>query len=280
MSSLPRHLQFFYSKGAVCCDAVRALLGCPAADPLSPCAPVAFTGGSCADLLASDAATAVFATLPDGQYISSGAFVCTAFPADDNARDTFLSGVISFAVSIPLCVVVANCFGLSTATDDDQLHGRTRWMVWPAARRLVLGRLRWRWARHPAQGRRAPHLLERLRRFLASWWCTSIYVDAMVAFSDALPRCVCKPPPRLLKRICPASALDDDSDGDESLEAYTAAVDAEMAEWRQEWALQAHFSLVTTRFKHAGYVILHLAWGFFAWVRAPVDSAVAAACAR
>ena len=91
----------------------------------------------------------------------------------------------------------------------------------------------------------------------------------MVAFSDVLQRCACRQPRprRLLKRICPASVVDDDDDdGDESPEEYTAAVDAEFAEWRQEWALQAHFSAVTTRFKHAGYVILHLAWGFFAWI--------------
>ena len=261
MSMLVVNIWFYYSKGAVCCDAARTLLDCPAVDPLSPCAPVDFAGGPCVDLVASDGATAAFAGMPDGQYISGGAFVCTAFPADDSARDTLLSGLISFAVSVPLAVVVANCFGLCTCTDDYQLHGRTRWMTWPSTRRLQLGRLRWRWAAHGG----APSLLERTRRFLASWWCTSIYVDAIVAVNDALQRCVCKPRPSTPPPLTPLSTLSDDDDGD-TPEAYAAAVDAAMAEWGQDMAGQEHFSLVTTRFKHVGYVVLHLAWGVFAWI--------------
>ena len=252
----------------MCCDAARALLECPAADPLSPCAPVGFAGGTCADLMASDGAATKFAAMSDRPYISAGAFVCTAFPADDSPRDIFLSGVISFAVSLPLAVVVANCFGLSTCTDDEQLHGRTRWMTWPTSRRLLLGRLRWRWARQDAHGGRSPGLLERTRRLKASRWCTNFYVNAMVAVADALQRCVSKPP-----RLRPASpppvtlltTLSDDTESDVP-EVYAAAVDAAMAEWGQDAAAQARFSLVCTRFKHAGYVILHLAWGFFAWV--------------
>jgi hypothetical protein len=233
----------------VCCDAARTLLGCPAADAFSACLPAGFTvPGPCADLMASPGAAAIFAALPDGPFIAGGAFVCTAFPADDSARDTFLSGLISFAVSLPMCIVVASCFGLSTATDIDQVHGRTRWLAWPFTYRLLLGRLRWRWRRDAAQ---QPGRLERLRRFLASWWCSSIYIDAMVAVSDALQRYVCKPPP-------PPTFADPAS--------YDAVVDAALAAWGQDVAVQAHFGVITLRFKYAGYIILHMVWGVFAWI--------------
>jgi hypothetical protein len=245
------NIWFYWSKGAVCCDQVRALLGCPAADPLSPCPAVDFQGGPCMDLAASEGALAAFAAMPDGPFISGGAFVCTAFPADDNVRDTLVSGLISFAVALPLCIVVANCFGLSTATDDEQLHGRTRWMTWPSTYRLLFGSLRWRWASDQPAGR-----LERLRRFLASWWCSSIYVDGMVALSDAVQLCVCKPPPPPPRRgVSPTEPL-----------TYDEMVDAVLAEWGQDAAGQAHFGAVTTRFKYVGYVLLNLVWGFFAWI--------------
>jgi hypothetical protein len=247
--------QFFWSKGAVCCDQVRALLGCPAADPLSPCAPVAFAGGLCADLAASEGAAAAFAAMADGPFVSGGAFVCTAFPADNSPRDTVISGLISFAVSLPLCIVVANCFGLSTATDDQQLHGRTRWMTWPSTYRLLLGRLSWRWS---APGTPPPGRAERLRRLLASWWCSNMYIDAMVAVSDAVQLCVCRPPPPPPRRgVQPADA---------TLLSYDETVEAVLAEFGQDAAAQAHFGAVTTRFKYVGYVLLNLVWGFFAWI--------------
>lgn len=240
------------AEGAVCCDQARAMLGCPSGDPIGPCAPMGFPGGPCADLMAAPDAVTVFAGLPDGAYITGGEFVCSAFPADDNPRDTAISGLISFAVALPLCIVVANCFGLSTATDDEQLHGRTRWLTWPSSYRLLLGRLRWRWAGPQPAGR-----LERARRFIASWWCSSIYVDAMVACSDAVQLCCCKPPPPPPVRDASAEPL-----------SYDDTLDAVMAEWGQDAAAQAHFGVITTRFKHVGYVLLNLVWGFFAWVRA------------
>ena len=141
-----------------------------------------------------------------------------------------------------MCIVVAKCFGLSTATDDEQLHGRTRWLTWPSTYRLLFGRLRWRWAGQPV-GR-----LERVRRRLASWWCTSYWVDLMVAVSDLVQLCVCKPPPPPPRRGVAA--------GEEL--SYDETVDAVLAEWGQDLDAQAHFGVVTTRFKYVGYVILNL----------------------
>ena len=197
---------------------------------------------------------AAFATLPDGQYIVGGEFVCTAFPADDNPRDTIISGLISFAISFPVAIVIYNCFSLSTATDDDQLHGRTRWLNWPFKYRVLFGPLSWRWAsadsKQPPPGRVA-----RLKRFLASFWCSSMYVDLMVWIADHLQPCFCLPP--LARK--PLSAA-------EAGDAHAARVDAAMLRWNADEARERHFGAVTTNFKYAGYVLLHLIWGVFAWI--------------
>ena len=196
---------------------------------------------------------ATFKQLPDGQYISGGEFVCTAFPADDSPRDTIISGLISFAVSFPVAVVILNCFSLSTATDMDQLHGRTRWLNWPFSNRLFFGSLSWRW--QPAEGK-PPGLRARFKRFLASWWCSSIYVDLMVWFADHLHPCICAPPPPLRQPLTAAEARDD----------HAALVDAAMLVWGADEEMESHFGAVTGNFKKAGYVLLHLIWGVFAWI--------------
>jgi hypothetical protein len=109
---------------------LRALLGCDAVDVTAPCRGFV---GSCGDLALQPQ---VLAALGDG------GFACTAFPADDSARDSFVAGLISFAISWPVAVVIANCFSLSTATDDAQLHGRTRWLNWPIAEAAMVCRSR------------------------------------------------------------------------------------------------------------------------------------------
>ena len=239
---------FYWSKGAVCCDAARALLGCTLGDPLGECLGFA---GTCGDLVTQPQAVAAFALLPDGQYISGGSFVCTAFPADGNARDTFLSGLISFAVSFPVAIVISNCFGLCTSTDTEQLHGRTRWLSWPFKYRLLLGPLSWRWS--PDGKQPPPGRIQRLKRFLASWWCTNIYVDVMVWCADILRPCFCAPPP-------PRDAVSAAED------PHAALVDAAMLAWGADEGLESHFGALCTNFKRSGYVLLHLVWGVFAWM--------------
>ena len=208
--------------------------------------------GTCGDLMTQPRVVDALALLPDGPFISGGAFVCTAFPADGNPRDTFLSGLISYAVSWPVAVVIANCLSLSTATDNDQLHGRTRWLNWPAKYRITLGALRWRWA---GSATKPVGRVGRLKHFLASWWCSSIWVDGMVWLSDHLQPCFCRPP------ALPAPRMEASPDA-----AYDAAVDAAMRAWGQDAATEQQFNVVTGNFKRAGYVILHLCWGVFAWI--------------
>ena len=250
------NIWFAYSKGAVCCEQAMALLGCAGSDPnLAPC--LGFTG-SCADLMEQPQVVDAFTKVPDGPFVFGGAFVCTAFPADDNTIDTILSGLISFAVSWPVAVVVAICFSLSTATDNDQLRGRTRWLNWPFAYRFTMGPLRWRWS----VGAEPATRLGRLKRFLASWWCSSIWTDGLVWFADKLVPCFCPPSPAQDDAAPDAGAVDDAA----ADAGYEAAVDDAMLEWGQDAESQRQFNVMTTNFKRAGYVILHLCWGVFAWI--------------
>jgi hypothetical protein len=252
MRSAQINIWLYWSKGAVCCEAAMALLGCVGSDPtLAPC--MGFTG-SCSDLMTQPHVLDAFTLLPDGQYISCGEFVCTAFPADDNPRDTFISGLIGFAISFPVAIVIANCFGLSTATDVQQLHGRTRWLKWPFLYRIMFGALPWRWSVAP--GAPSPGCLARFKRFLASWWCSSIYVDLLVWVADCLRPCFCRRP-------APRDALDASETGGD---AHAALVDAAMLSWGADEELERHFGALTGNFKRAGYVLLNLVWGVFAWV--------------
>jgi hypothetical protein len=232
-----------YSKGLICCEEARVLLGCDGVDVLAPCMGVT---AACGDLLALPQSAAAFAALPDGPYVAGGAFVCTAFPADGSARDSFYAGLISFAVSLPVAFVIANCYGLSTCTDEAQLHGRTRWLTWPAQWRLPLGALRWRWA-GPAQPQPLSRL-GRLKRFLASWWCTTIWVDVLVWIADVGSCRACRRP-RTRARM-PSFDL----------------VEAALLAGGQDEDAERVFGATTTRFKHVGYVVLHLSWGIFAWI--------------
>lgn len=97
---------------------------------------------------------------------------CHAFPDPDSQVHTIVAGLISFAVCLPCAQLAASCFSLATATDDAQLHGRTRLMRWSLGRSVaLLGRAPWR------HGGGALH---RLRRRVASSWCTTAWDDGLV----------------------------------------------------------------------------------------------------
>jgi hypothetical protein len=240
MAMLVVNIWFSYSKGLICCEQARVLLGCDGVDTLVPCMGVTAT---CGDLMTMPQSIAAFATMPDGPYVQDGAFVCTAFPADDSPRDTFYSGLISFAVSLPVSFVIANCYSLSTTTDEAQLHGRTRWITWPSRLRFTVGKLSWRWGAET----RPLSRMGRLRRFLASWWCTTLWTDALVWFADAASCRCCR-----RKRAARMPSFD--------------PVEAALLAGGQDAEAEAVFGRTTTRYKYAGYVVLHLSWGIFTWI--------------
>jgi hypothetical protein len=164
-----------------------------------------------------------------------------------------VAGLISFAISWPVAIIIANCFSLSTATDAAQLHGRTRWLNWPMKYRVLLGRLSWRFQDPAAPG--AAGALARLKRFLASWWCSTVWVDGMVLLSDALQR-LRGGRRRRKERGVSRGTLDGEDLLDEDEEV--------------------RFGAVTAGFKHTGFVVLYLVWGIFAWIIFACASARAA----
>ena len=180
-----------------------------------------------------------------------------------------------------MAIVILNCFSLSTATDMDQLHGRTRWLNWPFKYRILFGPLSWRWG--SATGKQPPPgRLARFKRFLASWWCSSIYVDLTVWVAHLLRPCFCVPP----KPRSPAALLDNGEahaktaaatptwGADTTLQrhrggvcdAHAVTVDAAMLAWGADEAQERHFGQMTTNFKYTGFVLLNLIWGVFAWI--------------
>jgi hypothetical protein len=248
------HVRPDYSKAVTCCADLRALLGCDAVDVTAPCNGFV---GSCGDL----------ALQPDAVTLSDAGYTCTAFPADGSARDTFVAGLISFAVSWPVAIIISNCFSLSTATDNAQLHGRTRWLNWPMKYRLLLGRLHWRF-QDPAAAAAGP--VACLKRFLASWWCSTIWVDGMVMLSDALQRWRGRGREQQQRREeAPASKKLDSHDCD-------YADGGDLLDEEEE----VRFGAVTTGFKHAGFVVLYLCWGIFAWITFACARTRTRCCAR
>ena len=184
---------FTYSKASVCCDNLTAVVGCSAAQLTSAGCLPSISGSAYGATWAPAAAgtkpftgtcSGLAAWLPTapaagGGTVQSGTFVCTAFPADGNPLDSFLSGLISFAVSLPVAVIVSNLLALSTSTDEEQLHSRTRFMVWPVVYIAALGKLRWRFRRAPRDA------VQTLKVQMASRWSHGILTKLTVAAADA-----------------------------------------------------------------------------------------------
>ena len=93
---------FWYSQAKTCCAEVRQLAGCSTADLFSPCRGL---DGSCAGLQSRLAGL----TFADAPGVPAG-YVCTAFPAAHSSRDAFFVGLISWACSLPITLLVAILF--------------------------------------------------------------------------------------------------------------------------------------------------------------------------
>jgi hypothetical protein len=104
----------FYAKGVNCCTDVRLLLNsgpdggnCP---PVGDCRGF---NGTCGELPGQFADVAVMPDFPNGLKD----YTCTAFPNDDNSVDSFIVGLISLAIAIPVTFFIATCF--SIANDNE-----------------------------------------------------------------------------------------------------------------------------------------------------------------
>ena len=145
-----------YSRALICCQDFRALLGCDA-DFTQPCRG---STADCVDL------PAVFAGILD--VGAPAKFSCTAFPDASSARDSFLMGLISFACSLPVTLLIANTFACANAADYTPA-----WLRWSARRTLLLGPKNWRYSRPSGDGY--------LRVGFATAWGVNAYYNTLQA---------------------------------------------------------------------------------------------------
>ena len=128
-----RRARRFYAKGVNCCAEVQALLECP---PVGPCRGVE---ANCGDLPQAFADTPVLPDYPNGL----ADYTCSAFPNDDNQRDTLIVGLLAFAISLPVTLFLQTCFEL--ANDNEAPES---WLSWGGNPKLIFGpqaHRRWRY---------------------------------------------------------------------------------------------------------------------------------------
>ena len=98
---------------------------CP---PVGPCR--GFTG-TCGDLATQFAELPVLPDYPNGMQD----WVCTSFPDDTNDVDSFLVGLISLAVALPVTLFISTCFEIANDSEAPE-----SWLEWLGWRKLVFGR--------------------------------------------------------------------------------------------------------------------------------------------
>ena len=118
----------YYSKGSTCCDDIRLQLNC---DPVGPCRE--FTG-DCTDIPDQFSTMLFVDPAAECQPLPSPVndYVCTAFPDDENPIDSFLVGLISLAVALPVTMFLQSSFMLSNTvmSPDMWLDWPGEWLLW------------------------------------------------------------------------------------------------------------------------------------------------------
>jgi hypothetical protein len=250
IAGLTASIWLYYSRAQQCCSVVRTQLGC---DPNFELPCHGYTA-SCQELASTyfRFAIAALSDASDTVYASPG-LQCESFPDPKYPLHTFVAGLISFACCTPVAAFVSSCFSLSVATDDAQLHSRTRLMRWTLPKRVLLGRAPWRYR---------PGALHRLGKRLASSWCTSLPEKVAVHIGDACMALAVRLGYRnraatLMGKIdTPLHPYDDDCDAAGSNEERD----------RQLHVAAALHDRITTAYKHAGYLLVLVAWAVCTWM--------------
>ena len=141
-----------------CCAELKLLLD--SGPDGGDCPPVGLCRGfpgNCADLPDQFANVPVLPDFPDGL----ADYTCSAFPDDNNQIDSFLVGLISIAIALPVSSFIAQCFGI--ANDSEAPESLLEWSGLP---KLVLGfgaHRRWHYTGPAGQPSR-----------FVKWYCRSV----------------------------------------------------------------------------------------------------------
>jgi hypothetical protein len=246
----------FYAKGVNCCAELVLLLnsGPDGGACMAPTDCRGFTG-TCADLPEQFAEVAVEPYFPNGL----SEYTCTAFPDEEKTVDSFIVGLISIAVALPVTHFLSSAFEL--ANDSGAPESWLSYSGWP---KLVLGlhaHRDWhytrtvqpsgfvRWFTRSSEAPKAEIILDTLH-LLKSWvtgaeprWTT----EAREAQEEADGG------------KCAAAEDDEDVDGTPpASEAGSGSTSSSAADARDDLALRRALTW-------AGVVGTLLTWGIFAW---------------
>jgi hypothetical protein len=100
------------------------LLDCPG---VGPCRDVV---GNCGDL------AGVFADTPVPPYFPDGLkdYTCTTFPDEDRPLDSFIVGLISLAVALPVTLFLTSCFEIANDSEAPE-----SWLFYGGIVKLLCG---------------------------------------------------------------------------------------------------------------------------------------------
>ena len=113
---------------------------CP---PVGPCRGFE---GNCGDIATQFATLPVLPDYPNGLQD----WTCTAFPDDDNKPvDSFIVGLISIAIGLPVTLFIATCFSIANDSEAPE-----SWLEWVGYQKLIWGpraHRRWHYTGHAGQ---------------------------------------------------------------------------------------------------------------------------------
>ena len=179
-----------------------------------PAGPCRGFDGDCSDIAEQFASLPVLPDFPDGL----AQWTCTAFPDDENNQfDSFLVGLISIAVAMPVAYVLSTCFEVANDSEAPE-----SWLEWIGFHKLLWGRLahrRWHYT--------GPH--GQPRRFVR-WYCRSATAPVSETAANLCRSLwawlTCGEPPWTVEAREAAEAKEEDVETDEGAAQNGAASEA------------------------------------------------------
>ena len=251
--------------------------------------------GNCADIIAQFADVPVLPDYPDGM----STYFCTQFPDDDQSIDSFIVGLISIAVAVPVTYFLQVCFEIGNDNEAPE-----SWLTWSFSwRKLVFGmhaHRRWHYTGPLGQPHRhvkwfirsvdapLPETYANLWRSFYAWLTNTEppwIEEAREAAEEEAEEAACveaqRAPRRSLVRISTHSNGHTGGGGDAVLAAGDVARDSGSS-YSFSISQSQHSAAELQRYKRVvtalGVIGTYITWAIFAWcVRV---SYVQAACSQ